>query len=634
MKRFYSSLAALLCLCCALAAKERVIDRPPFLVASTNSIEVSRIVLSDTATILHVYANYHPGYWIKIASSSYLQDNNGETYPLRGGVGITPDKEFWMPQSGEAEFQLLFPPLPANTTSINFTEGADIEYGYNIWGIRLDGKPLPDLELPQGATVHTPDRETGLPKPLLQYGTGTLKGRFLDYRPGMAKSFHLGVADALYRHQETFQVAIKEDGSFQTKLQLTGTTPIYLHMAGISHAILCYAEPGQTTELYINQRELCRQNSKYHQQDEACGLPAYINGPMASIAQELNQYASEIDKTTRFRYWEQWQEVAAMTPSDFKEYVEENFTRIQLAIEKLPVSPATRQLLQLQKRISQIDLLKWAANTLAMARQQTQKLPDEAVKKAFQKLQAQIPADYIDAALLQQVDMPQVLLAFNCAEFFQALLYNPEKYLQQEGRGKTLDTVLKAILLCKSIQDFVTLNETQQAELSTLPKAFREVISEDNARLQAQIEANKMKTGYRIHKVPDVPNKQLFSSILAQFQGKVLLVDFWATWCGPCRMANKAMKPMKETLKDKDIVYVYITGETSPLATWKNMIPDIHGEHFRLTDTQWEYLRDQLQIGGVPTYFVIDRKGNVSYKQTGFPGKDTMKAKLLEAMER
>lgn len=180
MKRMYLSLAALLCLCIALAAKERVIERPPFLVSSTNSIEVSRIVLSDTATVLHIYANNRPGYWIKIASGSFLQDNNGETYPLLKGIGITPDKEFWMPQSGEAEFQLVFPPLPAHTATINFSEGADIANGYNIWGLRLDGKELPPLDLPKEAITHTVNPEANLPQPVLQYGTGILKGRFLD----------------------------------------------------------------------------------------------------------------------------------------------------------------------------------------------------------------------------------------------------------------------------------------------------------------------------------------------------------------------------------------------------------------------------------------------------------------------
>ena len=166
----------LLYLCAPLKAKEKVIDRPPFCVRNTTSIEVSKVVLSDTATVLHIYAKYHPKFWIKIASSSYLKDNNGETYPLRSGIGITPDREFWMPESGEAEFQLVFPPLLANATSIDFSEGSEVEQGFSIWGIQLKSKKLPELELPEGATVHPVDKNLELPQPVSQYGTATVKG--------------------------------------------------------------------------------------------------------------------------------------------------------------------------------------------------------------------------------------------------------------------------------------------------------------------------------------------------------------------------------------------------------------------------------------------------------------------------
>lgn len=113
----------LLCICCTLQAKNRVIDQPAFIVRNTTSIEVSKVVISDTATVLHIYAKYRPKYWIQIAPDSYLTDNNGETYQLRSGIGIIPGKEFWMPESGEAEFQLVFPPLSDNATSFDFTEG-------------------------------------------------------------------------------------------------------------------------------------------------------------------------------------------------------------------------------------------------------------------------------------------------------------------------------------------------------------------------------------------------------------------------------------------------------------------------------------------------------------------------------
>ena len=181
-----------------------------------------------------------------------------------------------------------------------------------------------------------------------------------------------------------------------------------------------------------------------------------------------------------------------------------------------------------------------------------------------------------------------------------------------------------------SMRDLNPLNDEQKAELVTMPPAYNEVVLAMNSDLLKQIEINKKKTGFTINDAGEVSNEDLFPSIISKFRGHTLLVDFWATWCGPCRMANKMMAPMKEELKDKDIVYLYITGETSPLKTWENMIPDIHGEHFRLTNAQWKYLSDAFKIEGVPTYLIVDREGNTTFRQTGFPGVEKMKEELLK----
>ena len=178
------------------------------------------------------------------------------------------------------------------------------------------------------------------------------------------------------------------------------------------------------------------------------------------------------------------------------------------------------------------------------------------------------------------------------------------------------------------------LTDEQKESMKALPEACQQYLTAANDKLLAQIEANKKKTGFRVNEAGEVANEDLFASIISKFRGKVLLVDFWATWCGPCRMANKAMIPMKEELKDKDIVYVYITGETSPKGTWENMIPDIHGEHFRVTDAQWAYLGNAMGIEGVPTYFVVDREGNIKYKSVGFPGEAKMKEELLKVLDK
>ena len=93
------------------------------------------------------------------------------------------------------------------------------------------------------------------------------------------------------------------------------------------------------------------------------------------------------------------------------------------------------------------------------------------------------------------------------------------------------------------------------------------------------------------------------------------------------------MKPVKEELKDKDIVYLYVTGETSPLATWEQMIPSLGGDHYRVSAAQWKKLGSELGLQGVPTYFIVDKSGEVVFTQVGFPGAETMKTQLLKALK-
>ena len=45
-------------------------------------------------------------------------------------------------------------------------------------------------------------------------------------------------------------------------------------------------------------------------------------------------------------------------------------------------------------------------------------------------------------------------------------------------------------------------------------------------------------------------------------------------------------------------------------------------------------IRDSLNIEGVPTYFIIDPEGNITYKKTGFPGVETMKEQLLKTLSK
>ena len=115
----------------------------------------------------------------------------------------------------------------------------------------------------------------------------------------------------------------------------------------------------------------------------------------------------------------------------------------------------------------------------------------------------------------------------------------------------------------------------------------------------------------------DVAPDSILHTILERYKGKTVIIDIWATWCGPCKLGHEKMKPLKEELRDKDIVYVYLTSTTSKYDEWKKYITDISGEHYYLTQEQMNTVFKQLQADGYPTYAIYTSNGN---KVTSFSG--------------
>lgn len=83
-------------------------------------------------------------------------------------------------------------------------------------------------------------------------------------------------------------------------------------------------------------------------------------------------------------------------------------------------------------------------------------------------------------------------------------------------------------------------------------------------------------------------------------------------------------------MKEKGVVSVYISGETSPKGKWTSMLPEIGGLHYYLTDLQWGALEKKYNIDGIPTYMIFDKNGKKVFETTGYPGND----KILEELSK
>lgn len=133
----------------------------------------------------------------------------------------------------------------------------------------------------------------------------------------------------------------------------------------------------------------------------------------------------------------------------------------------------------------------------------------------------------------------------------------------------------------------------------------------------------------KVNETPVVAKEKLIDAIIAKYKGSVVMIDFWATWCIPCMNAHGDMKPLKESLIDKDIVFVYLTDGSSPKPLWEGKIKDIGGEQYYLTDKEMEYVMDSFDFTAIPSYLIYDKKGQLKQKFTGFPGTD----KMMEMIE-
>ena len=229
----------------------RTVENPLVETSNTMTLDIVKVELTDTATILQVDAYFQPRYWIRIDSKTYLQAD-GKKYALTAAQGITPDSLFWMPDSGEASFQLTFQPLPLGTKKFDFIE-ADCEDCFKLYGIDLTGKATYDT--PEGipAEALVMDGNASVPEPIFKSGETTVDVHLLYYRPELVKELNLYV-NTLWGSQEENTASIDpETGTATFRFKQYGPAQGLMAIGRLGGSTLWLA-PGEHVELYYDMR--------------------------------------------------------------------------------------------------------------------------------------------------------------------------------------------------------------------------------------------------------------------------------------------------------------------------------------------------------------------------------------------
>lgn len=105
-------------------------------------------------------------------------------------------------------------------------------------------------------------------------------------------------------------------------------------------------------------------------------------------------------------------------------------------------------------------------------------------------------------------------------------------------------------------------------------------------------------------------NSVTFKSILEKHQGKTIVVDIWASWCGDCIKGMPKVKALQK--KHQDLVYLFLSLDKTQDA-WKKGIEkyDVKGEHYFMQSGWKGAFGEFVNLDWIPRYMVIDKDGSI-----------------------
>lgn len=102
---------------------------------------------------------------------------------------------------------------------------------------------------------------------------------------------------------------------------------------------------------------------------------------------------------------------------------------------------------------------------------------------------------------------------------------------------------------------------------------------------------------------------------LSDYKGKVVMLEFWASWCAPCRQSVPELKTLNEKYKDRGFSLIAISLDENPKKV-REFVEEFDIHYTVVIDNR--DVNAAYGVNSIPTTFILDREGNIASKRLGF----------------
>lgn len=591
---FLTSVFALMASVGTYAQKTVVWEKPVVGYSQYNYFEIQKVELAKDRTSLYMSVTYPSDAWFRFSPQSYIEAD-GKRYGITGSDSIELGKEeYTSPQTMRKEFVLHFKPIPQKTKIFDMLESTQ-KGDFTFFYIHPDDYQLPETPVPEDFRADDSEDDV-LPKKVFSEEPAVVHFKALNYKKGMdaqIRTVFFDITNPNSYNDYYFNLDDEGCADFSWKVYYPTRMQFEIPSAeGSSFAILIVAPGKEVTVLLDMLRDDHYPNSK---------VVAYKG------------------------YMTKWMN---------GEYVKKVLHRMGDRV--LPSFPDSYE------QYKTVDELAILHDSLMLAFDQSfasvQEFPNVA-KRMYLNWELDFFSEVADecSSLFNTQEFRDYIYRTRPKCFYGDYLQNDfslRKYVslfvntKEKGHGPDLLRFINAMSELTS----GIVNPKPLLDDPNLSRLY------DQKRQELTVKVSQQKEGLteNIHylELAEVAPENTLQFLLDRYKGKTVFIDLWATWCVPCIQGQKAMEPVKQELKDRDIVYLNMTYSTSPFDVWKKMVRDIPGEHYYLSPQQFKALEDLYQSGGsIPAYAIYNPKGELIYKCVGFGGVEPLKEGLMKATQ-